>query len=83
MGTVSGPEAEEVGMTAQMFTIVVRGRIGPDLVAALDGFDVDEAAAGMTRITGAVPDQAKLFGLLSMFEGLHIDVVSVNPTADA
>ena len=33
----------------------------------------------MTRIVGPVPDQSMLFGLLDMFDGLHIEVVSVNP----
>ncbi|WP_404429784.1 hypothetical protein LG299_10025 [Microbacterium lacus] len=70
-------------MAAQTVSIVVRGRIGPDLVAALDGFAVDADGPGMTRIVGPVPDQAKLFGLLSMFESLHIEVVSVNPVVQS
>jgi hypothetical protein len=30
---------------------------------------------------GRVPDQARLLGLLEMFDELHIEVVSVNPVA--
>ncbi|GAA1976231.1 hypothetical protein [Microbacterium pumilum] len=66
-------------MPAHVMEVVVRGRLGPDLVAALEGFDVEPGQNGMTRIVGPVPDQSKLFGLLDMFDGLHIEVVSVNP----
>jgi len=70
-------------MAAQTISIVVRGRIGPDLVAALDGFEIKTDAPGVTRIVGRVPDQAKIFGLLAMFESLHIEVVSLNPVVQA
>ncbi len=66
-------------MHAHVMEVVVRGRLGADLVAALDGFQVEPAERGLTRIVGPVPDQAMLFGLLDMFDGLHIEVVSVNP----
>lgn len=66
-------------MHPHVMEVVVRGRLGPDLVAALDGFEVAPGENGMTRIVGPVPDQSKLFGLLDMFDGLHIEVVSVNP----
>jgi hypothetical protein len=66
-------------MRAQVMEVVVRGRLGADLIAALDGFEVEPADEGMTRIVGPVPDQSMLFGLLDMFDGLHIEVVSVNP----
>ena len=66
-------------MHAHVMEVVVRGRLGADLVAALDGFDVEPGEQGLTRIVGPVPDQSMLFGLLDMFDGLHIEVVSVNP----
>ncbi|GAA1956115.1 hypothetical protein [Microbacterium deminutum] len=66
-------------MHAHVMEVVVRGRLGADLVAALDGFDVEPGEGGLTRIIGPVPDQSMLFGLLDMFDGLHIEVVSVNP----
>ena len=70
-------------MHPHVMEVVVRGRLGADLVAALDGFDVEPAEEGTTRIVGPVSDQSMLFGLLDMFDGLHIEVVSVNPvTAD-
>ena len=66
-------------MHAHVMEVVVRGRLGADLVAALDGFEVEAGEQGLTRIVGPVPDQSMLFGLLDMFDGLHIEVVSVNP----
>ena len=70
-------------MHAHVMEVVVRGRLGSDLVAALDGFDVESGEGGVTRIVGPVADQSKLFGLLDMFDGLHIEVVSVNPVDTA
>lgn len=65
-------------MNAHIVAIVVRGRLGPSLIAALGEFDVEDDPAGMTRITGVVPDQPMLLGILEMLDGLHIEVVSVN-----
>ena len=66
-------------MHAHVMEVVVRGRLGAELVAALDGFEVEPTDHGLTRIVGPVPDQSMLFGLLDMFDDLHIEVVSVNP----
>ena len=70
-------------MSAQVMEVVVRGRLGPNLVAALEAFAVETDAAGLTRIVGPVDDQAKLFGLLDLFDQLHIEVISVNPVDEA
>jgi hypothetical protein len=64
---------------SQVIEIVVRGKLGPDLVAALHGFDVEDADDGCSRVVGSIPDQARLIGLLDMLDELHIEVVSVNP----
>jgi len=66
-------------MHSQVMEVVVRGRLGADLVTSLEGFSVESAGDGLTRVVGPVPDQSMLFGLLEVFEGLHIEVVSVNP----
>lgn len=68
-------------MTARDMEIMVRGRLGPDMVRALDGFTVEYPEAGVTRLSGPMTDQAKLFGVLDMLYGLHIEVISVNPRA--
>jgi hypothetical protein len=64
---------------SQVVEVVVRGKLGPDLIAALHDFEVDTVADGCTRVVGLIPDQARLIGLLEMFDQLHIEVVSVNP----
>jgi hypothetical protein len=66
-------------MDSQEIEIVVRGKLGPDLVAALDGFSVGTSPRGRTSVVGLVPDQARLLGILAMLDELHVDVISVNP----
>ena len=68
-------------MTSQIFEVVVRGRMSPELIAALDGFAIETGADGLTRVVGDVPDQPRLLGLLGAFDDLHIEVVSVNPVS--
>ena len=63
----------------QVVEVIVRGRLGPDLIAALHDFEVETVADRCTRVVGSIPDQARLIGLLEMFDQLHIEVVSVNP----
>ncbi|WP_168625842.1 MULTISPECIES: hypothetical protein [unclassified Cryobacterium] len=66
-------------MSPHVVELVVRGRLGHELIAALDGFEVATDEHGLTHIVGHVADQARLFGLLDMFDELHIEVVSMNP----
>ena len=68
-------------VTSQIFEVVVRGRMSAELIAALDGFAIDTSADGLTRVVGGVPDQPRLLGLLSAFDDLHIEVISVNPVS--
>lgn len=70
-------------MPAHEVEIVLNGRIGRDVAEALDGFRIDTSDPRLTTIVGTVPDQAKLLGLLAMFDDLHIQVVSMNPVAQA
>lgn len=70
-------------MRDQTVEIVVGGPLSPDLVAtALEGFAVTADEQGRTHVVGPVPDQARLIGLLAMFDGLHVTVISVNPVGD-
>lgn len=66
-------------MGIQVIEVLIRGTLGPDLVAALDGFVVTALADGFTSVVGSIPDQAKLIGLLEMLADLRVEVVSVNP----
>lgn len=65
-------------MSSQSYEIVVRGRLSPPLVGAIDGFTVSAVRDGLTHLIGWVPDQARLHGLLDMLGGLNVELVSVN-----
>jgi hypothetical protein len=66
---------------AESFEIVVRGRLSPTLVVALDGFEVSCFDDGLTHLVGFVPDQSRLHSLLELLRDLNIELVSVNPVA--
>jgi hypothetical protein len=77
---LAGSARLEMGyMNAHVIELVVRGRLSPELIIALEGFLVETDGDGMTRVIGPVVDQARLLGLLDMFDDLHIEVVSMNP----
>jgi len=59
------------------YELVVKGHLGPRLVAAIDGFDVVEEVADQTRLRGWLPDQAALHARLDVLADLRIELVSV------
>ena len=70
-------------MPVEKFEIVVRGRLSPTLLAALDGFDVSHCTDGLTHLVGPVPDQARIHALFQFLQDLNIELISVNPVAQA
>lgn len=66
-------------MNAGSFEIVVKGRLSPTLIAAMEGFEVSRCEFGLTHLIGWVPDQARLHSTLEMLRDLNIELVSVNP----
>ncbi len=68
---------------AETFEIVVRGRLSPTLVAALEGFEVSHCDDGLTHLVGWVPDQARLHSVLELLRDLNIELASVNPAPAA
>jgi hypothetical protein len=66
-------------LNAGSFEIVVKGRLSPTLIAAMDGFEVSRCELGLTHLVGWVPDQARLHSTLEMLRDLNIELVSVNP----
>ena len=65
-------------MSARVIEMVLRGRLSPELIYALEGFGVRTDDQGLTRVAGQVDDQARLMGLLDLFANLHIEVVSMS-----
>jgi hypothetical protein len=70
-------DAERVVVSSETFEIIVRGRLSPTLVGALDGFEVVRYAEGLTYLRGWVPDQARLHSLLAVLRDLNIELKSV------
>jgi hypothetical protein len=70
-------------VSAQNYEIVVKGTLGPSIVSALNGFQVDHTDDGLTILVGSVPDQARLLGVLAALRDLTIPLVSVNPVSSA
>ncbi|MHC2998382.1 hypothetical protein [Microbacterium sp. HJ5] len=70
-------------MSAHLVEVVITGHLGPTLLAALDGYDVAEREDGTSSVTGTVCDQAELRALLSVFDDLNIEVVSINRVTPA
>lgn len=68
-------------MPPERFEIVVRGRLSPTLLAAIDGFGFDATPCtdGHTHLVGLVPDQARIHELFQRLFDLDIELVSVNP----
>ncbi len=66
-------------MGPENFEIVVKGRLSPTLVAAIDGFEVSHCDHGLTHLIGWVPDQARLHCTLELLRDLNIELASVNP----
>lgn len=67
-------------MGPRAVTIVVKGRVSPALMLALDGFEADHSP-GITTLHGDVPDQARLMGVLELLDSLKIEIVSVDGAA--
>jgi len=62
----------------ERYEIVVDGRVGPIVASALEGFEVQPAAAGRTLLVGDVLDQAALHGFLHRLQDLHVEIVDVH-----
>ena len=64
------------------YELVVRGRLGPRLVTALDGFEVVDVVEEGTRLRGWLPDQAALHARLGVVADLGMELVSVRRLDD-
>ena len=64
----------------QNYRIVVKGHLCGALAEMFDGFQI-RCSASQTELSGAVSDQAQLFGYLLRLRDLGIQLISVNPVA--
>jgi hypothetical protein len=72
-----------VALSTEAFEIIVKGRLTPTLVAALEGFDVSRYDQNLTYLVGWVPDQARLHFVLSVLRDLNVELKAVNAVKSA
>ncbi len=62
----------------QPYEIVIHGHLTSQWSIIFDGMEVTCLPDGNTRLTGSLPDQSALYGLLMSLRDLGIQLVSVN-----
>ena len=63
--------------TPECYEIRVRGRLGPEWSDWFDGLTVSHQPIGELVLTGPVPDQAALHGILIKIRDLGLPLLSV------
>jgi hypothetical protein len=63
----------------QHFEIIIRGHLTPEWAVVFDGMEVVCLSDGNTLITGNLPDQSALYGMLMQLRDLGMTLVSVTP----
>jgi hypothetical protein len=69
-------------LSPESFEIVLRGRLGPEVLTAFDGFTASYCTDGHTHLVGQVTDQARIHRVFQHLLDLNIELVSVNPVSD-
>ena len=77
-GEMTSP-SERNTLPPEKFEIVVRGRLSPTLLKAMDEFQASYDTDGLTHLVGVIPDQAGIHSLFQLLLDLNIELVSVNP----
>ena len=62
----------------QRYEITIRGHLTPQWAPVFEGMRVTPLEDGNTHITGALPDQPALYGLLMRLRDLGLTLISVN-----
>ena len=74
------PRDHEKGpLNAERFEIVVKGRLSPTLIAAIDGFEVSRCDQGRPTWSDGCRIRPRLHSTLELLRDLNIELVSVNP----
>ncbi len=64
--------------TRWQYCIRVEGYLDSTWSEWLDGLSVDQEPEGITVLSGPVPDQAALYGLLTKVRDMGLNLISVN-----
>ena len=67
---------------AQYYEIRIRGHLDESWADWFDGMTIRHEDTGETLLTGTLPDQAALHGLLNRLRDLSIQLISVNLIGD-
>lgn len=65
-----------------LYDIRIRGHLDPHWSEWFDGMRIVDAERGETLLSGPLPDQAALHGLLTKIRDLGLTLISVNPQPD-
>lgn len=63
----------------QRYEIIIRGQLTPEWAVVFDGMELICLADGNSLISGSIPDQAALYGLMMQLRDLGMTLISVNP----
>lgn len=61
------------------YTILIKGELEESWSDWFDGMTIQPEPGGKTSITGNVPDQAALVGLINRIHDLGLELISVTP----
>lgn len=61
-----------------LYEIIIKEQIGDKWLAWFDEYSVTCTESGETLLTGSIPDQAALHGLLAKIRDLNLTLISVN-----
>ena len=63
------------------YQIYIKGHLDERRMRWFEGLDVTPLPDGKTVISGPIPDQAALYGLLNRIRDLGMELISVQPKA--
>jgi hypothetical protein len=68
--------------TRTIYRIRVKGRLGPEWSAWFDGLTIQTLPRGESVLSGPLPDQAALHGILLKIRNLGLELLSLNRVED-
>jgi hypothetical protein len=65
-----------------MYVLHIKEKLAPGWSEEFEGLTVTYTPTGGTQLSGYIPDQSALHGLLARIRDLNLTLISVNPTMD-